>query len=171
MRFWKKKSSWPVLWEIPIAVTLGCCWTNMLINVKVRCPSARHGGGREEIQRQQVRVSGQLHARAALPPGKNFRTHKIGRWVGPRVDLGCFRENKILCPCLNSKPGPSGPWVVALPTLLGSAVFYTQWPVTMRSSWHKSESRKFLVLHLLVVNTKTSFTGTSPAVNTQQSHF
>jgi hypothetical protein len=32
-------------------------------------------------------VSGQLHASAALPPGKSPGTHFIGGWVDPRAGL------------------------------------------------------------------------------------
>ena len=32
-------------------------------------------------------VGGQLHAPAALPPGKRPGTHCIGGWVGPRAGL------------------------------------------------------------------------------------
>ena len=35
-----------------------------------------------------MRVGGQLHAPAALPPGKRPGTHCIGGWVGPRAGLG-----------------------------------------------------------------------------------
>jgi len=34
-----------------------------------------------------MEVSGQLHAPAALPPGKEPVTHWIGGWVGPRAVL------------------------------------------------------------------------------------
>jgi hypothetical protein len=35
-------------------------------------------------------VGGQIHAPAALPPGKRPVTHCTGGWVGPRADLdGC----------------------------------------------------------------------------------
>jgi len=34
-----------------------------------------------------VEVSGQLHALAALPPGKNPSTEWIGAWVVPRISL------------------------------------------------------------------------------------
>ena len=38
-------------------------------------------------------VGGQLHAPAALPPGKRPGTHFIGGWVGPRADLdGCEKS-------------------------------------------------------------------------------
>jgi hypothetical protein len=37
-----------------------------------------------------MRVGGQLHAPAALPPGNRLCTHCIGGWVGHRADLdGC----------------------------------------------------------------------------------
>jgi hypothetical protein len=38
-------------------------------------------------------VGGQLHAPAALPPGKRPGTHCIGGWVGPRSGLdGCKKS-------------------------------------------------------------------------------
>ena len=37
-----------------------------------------------------MRMDGELHAQAALPPGKRPGTHFIGGWVGPRAGLdGC----------------------------------------------------------------------------------
>ena len=40
-----------------------------------------------------MRVGGQLHAPAALPPGKRPGTHCIGGWVGPRAGLdGCGKS-------------------------------------------------------------------------------
>jgi hypothetical protein len=37
-----------------------------------------------------MRVGGQLHAPATLPPGKRHGTHCTGGWVGPRAGLdGC----------------------------------------------------------------------------------
>jgi hypothetical protein len=40
-----------------------------------------------------MRVGGQLHAPAALPPGKRPGTHFIGSWVGPRAGLdGCGKS-------------------------------------------------------------------------------
>ena len=35
-----------------------------------------------------MRVGGQRHAPATLPPGKRPGTHFIGGWVGPRDGLG-----------------------------------------------------------------------------------
>jgi len=43
-------------------------------------------------------VSGQLHAPASLPPGKNPRTHLIRRWVSPRAGLGVAVEHTNLLP-------------------------------------------------------------------------
>ena len=42
-----------------------------------------------------MRVSGQLHAPAALPPGKRPGTHCIGGWVGPRAGLDGCGETKF----------------------------------------------------------------------------
>jgi hypothetical protein len=40
-----------------------------------------------------MRVGGQLHAPAALPPGKRPGTHCLGGWVGPRTGLdGCEKS-------------------------------------------------------------------------------
>jgi hypothetical protein len=40
-----------------------------------------------------MRMGGQLHAPAALPPGKGPGTHCIGGWVGPRAGLdGCEKS-------------------------------------------------------------------------------
>jgi len=44
----------------------------------------------------------------SLPPG-NTRTHCRGGWVGPRAGLDR---------CGKSRPGPSSPWPVAIPTTL-----------------------------------------------------
>jgi hypothetical protein len=49
-------------------------------------------------------MGGQLHASAALPPGKRPGTHCIGGWVGPRAGLdGCRKFS----PHRDSIPGPS----------------------------------------------------------------
>jgi hypothetical protein len=43
-------------------------------------------------------VSGQLHAPAALPPGKDpSRTHWIGGWVGPRTGLDDAERRILIC--------------------------------------------------------------------------
>jgi hypothetical protein len=50
-------------------------------------------------------VSGQRHDPAALyPRGKNYGTHRIGGWVGPRAGLDAEARRKILCPCRGSNP-------------------------------------------------------------------
>jgi hypothetical protein len=51
-------------------------------------------------------VGGQLHAPAALTPGKRPGTHFIGGWVGPRTGLdGCEKS----CPYRDSISEPSSP--------------------------------------------------------------
>ena len=53
-----------------------------------------------------MRVGGQLHASAALTPGKRHGTRCIGGWVGPRAGLdGCGK----FCPHRDSILGPSDP--------------------------------------------------------------
>jgi hypothetical protein len=42
--------------------------------------------------------SGQLHAPAALPPGKNLRIYGLGGWVGTRTGLDGFGRETILLP-------------------------------------------------------------------------
>jgi hypothetical protein len=39
-----------------------------------------------------MRVGGQFHAPAALPPGKRPSTHFIGGWVGPGAGLDEIRS-------------------------------------------------------------------------------
>jgi hypothetical protein len=46
--------------------------------------------------RHKLEVSGQLHAPAALPPGKTPGTHWIGGWVGHRVGLDDVEMRKFL---------------------------------------------------------------------------
>jgi hypothetical protein len=41
-----------------------------------------------------MRVGGQLHAPATLPPGKIPVTHFIGGWVGPRACLDGCRKSR-----------------------------------------------------------------------------
>jgi hypothetical protein len=53
-----------------------------------------------------MRVGSQLHAPAALLPGKRHGTLCIEGWVGPRADLdGCEKSR----PHRDSIPGPSSP--------------------------------------------------------------
>jgi hypothetical protein len=51
-------------------------------------------------------MNGQLHASAALPPGKEpLDTHWIGGWVGPRTGLDDVERRKILSlPGLGLRP-------------------------------------------------------------------
>jgi hypothetical protein len=59
-----------------------------------------------------MEVNGQLHAPAALSPGK-MRRHPLGRRLGgPQRRSGRRREEKILDPT----PRPSSPYPVAIPT-------------------------------------------------------
>jgi hypothetical protein len=51
-----------------------------------------------------MEVSGQLHALAALPPGKDPGTHWIGGWVGPRAVLDPVVKRKIPNPSRESNP-------------------------------------------------------------------
>jgi hypothetical protein len=48
-----------------------------------------------------MEVSGQLHALAALPPGKEA---PVGGWVGPSAGLDDVEKRKILH-CRESNPG------------------------------------------------------------------
>jgi len=41
-------------------------------------------------------VNGQLHAPAALYPGKKVGVHSTAGWMGPRAGLDSFREEKTL---------------------------------------------------------------------------
>jgi hypothetical protein len=52
-----------------------------------------------------MEVSGQLHAPAALPPGKASETHWIGGCVGPRAVLDAVVKRKIPSPRRESNPG------------------------------------------------------------------
>jgi hypothetical protein len=51
----------------------------------------------------------QLHAPAALPPGKRLGTYFIAGWVDPRAGLEGFKEEKISWPQRSSNPKPSSP--------------------------------------------------------------
>ena len=42
-----------------------------------------------------MEVSGQLHAPAALPPGKNLITHWIGSWVGPSAGMDVKEKEEL----------------------------------------------------------------------------
>jgi hypothetical protein len=47
-----------------------------------------------------MEVSSELHALAALPPGKNHGTHRIGGWIGPRAGLDTL-EKRMSYSCQN----------------------------------------------------------------------
>jgi hypothetical protein len=55
-----------------------------------------------------MEVGGQLHAPAALPPGKRPGTHCTGGWVGPRAGLdGCGKcrpHRDFFCPVFPFDP-------------------------------------------------------------------
>jgi hypothetical protein len=44
-----------------------------------------------------MEVSGQLHAPAALPPGKNLVTHWIGSCVGPSAGMDVKDKEELPC--------------------------------------------------------------------------
>jgi hypothetical protein len=48
-------------------------------------------------------MGGQIHAPAALPPGKRPGTHCIGGWVGPKAGLNGYGKSR---PNRDSIPGP-----------------------------------------------------------------
>lgn len=47
-----------------------------------------------------MKASSQHHAIEALFPGQNPFTHEIGEYVGPRVCLGHFRDERLTIPGL-----------------------------------------------------------------------
>jgi hypothetical protein len=51
-----------------------------------------------------MEMSGQLHAPAALPPGKSPFVHWIGGWVVPRAVLDAVVKRKILSPHRETNP-------------------------------------------------------------------
>jgi hypothetical protein len=70
-----------------------------------------------------MEVSGQLHAPAALPPGKEPPgTHCIGGWVGPRTVLDTVVKIKIPSPRRESNPRN--------PVVQSVAQRYTNWAIT-----------------------------------------
>jgi hypothetical protein len=62
-------------------------------------------------------VSGQPNSPAALLPGKNHNTHRIGGWVGPRAGIDGFGVQKISCYCQDSNPRPFSPQPVTILTI------------------------------------------------------
>jgi hypothetical protein len=51
-----------------------------------------------------MKVTGQPHAPAALPRGKNMGTYSIGGWIGSRAGLDVSEKRKISFPYHESKP-------------------------------------------------------------------
>jgi hypothetical protein len=85
----------------------------ILLKRKQSSPATRHGGAWKERKYSSYSfstsaldgVSGQLHAPAALFPGKRTPgTHCTGGWVGLRACLDTEARAKILCPCRGSNP-------------------------------------------------------------------
>ena len=64
-------------------------------------------------------VGGQLHAPAALPPGRRPGTFYTDGWVVPKAGLD-GAENCYW----NSIPGPSKPWRIAVPTELSRPIVF-----------------------------------------------
>ena len=52
-------------------------------------------------------MSDQLHAPAALHPGKNLSALLIGGWMGSTAGLDVLEKRKISWPCRDSYPGLS----------------------------------------------------------------
>jgi hypothetical protein len=70
-----------------------------------------------------MEVSGQLHAPAALPPGKEPPgAHWIGGWVGPRAVLDAVVKRKIPSPHRKSNP--------RTPIVQPVAQRYSDWAIT-----------------------------------------
>jgi hypothetical protein len=70
-----------------------------------------------------MEVSGQVHAPAALTPGKEpLGTHWVGGWVGPRAVLDTVVKRKI--PSLHRESNPRTPIVQP------AAQRYTDWAIT-----------------------------------------
>ena len=51
-----------------------------------------------------MKVSGYLHAPAALPPEKNPDTHRTEDWVRPRAGLDVFGKEKIILSLAGFEP-------------------------------------------------------------------
>jgi hypothetical protein len=70
-----------------------------------------------------MEVSGQIHAPAALPPGKEpLVPIGIGGWVGLRTVLGTVVKRKIPSPRQESNP--------RTPIVQPVALRYTDWDIT-----------------------------------------
>ena len=56
-----------------------------------------------------MEVSGQLHAPAGLPPGKNPGTDSVGSRVSRGTGVDILEKRKISCPHRDSNPGSYSP--------------------------------------------------------------
>jgi hypothetical protein len=81
-------------------------------------------------------VSGQLHAPAALPPGKAPGTHFIGGWVDPRTSLDNMEKWKFFTLKGLELPPP----LVVQPV----ASRYTDWDIPARKIY------KHLIIKLFI---------------------
>jgi hypothetical protein len=91
------------------------------------------------LTRHQMEVSGQLHAPAALPPGKEPPgSHWIGGWVDPRAVLDAVVKRKIPSPGRESNP--------RTPIVQPVAQSHTDWAITALSFTNHSHSKYKLPL-------------------------
>jgi hypothetical protein len=81
---------------------------------------------------QQMEVSGQLHALAALPPGKK-------PLVGPRAILDAVMKRKIPSPCQESNQNPDHP--AHSPVLYQLSYHGSYW---LNTGWLKTKWYTFL---------------------------
>ena len=91
----------------PIRVKMGCVFVSKYLFVKIKLKvkfthehamKAQRGSRGIPLlflyPRHYVRVGGQRHAPAALPPGKRPGTKFIEGWVGPRAGLDGCRKSR-----------------------------------------------------------------------------
>jgi hypothetical protein len=71
-----------------------------------------------------MELSGQLHAQATSPSGRNPSTHWIGRWVGPRTGLTAVARKKDPSPRRKSSHSPARSLVTALTELPRLTMYY-----------------------------------------------
>jgi hypothetical protein len=99
-----------------------------------------------------MEVSGQLHAPAALPPGKEPPVpFGIGGWVGPRTVLNAVVKRKIPSPRRESNP--------RTPIVQPVAQRYTDWAITAPFTRY------------LVSSARTFHSPLCPVLNPQSLHF
>jgi hypothetical protein len=85
-----------------------------------------------------MEVSGQLHAPAALPPGKSPRYPLDRRLGGPQSRSGRFGEEKILDS--NSDPSVFQPELVAITTTLSRLFIMSYSPLTIHPTFRSNIS-------------------------------